>query len=728
MLNFAGCNGCTIRVIKIASFNNSKQAMKKLSLNFLLMLGLMASLFFACGDDDEGDDTPAPVAPTVTSLTPNTGPVGTEVTIAGTNFGTSPTVSFGGTNAPVKSGGSATSIKVDVPAGLATGAANVTVSANSLTSIASVFTVTEDDPEPPAGPPTAGTALDTIAALSTLNAAVDALSLTKTLDDAAKVTIFAPRNAAFDSLLKYQDVADLTALVSALTAEGVTGILQAHIVADSLPADLLEAKAYPTLNASSTVTITKEGDNVFANGAQVVQPNIIVGNGVIHIIDSVINIDARAVVPDQAGVVRVASSTDGVGNVTWTANNIYILDGFVFVNDGQTLKIDAGTVIKGRPGQAARASALIVARGGKIEANGTATAPIIFTGEADDLNGSVANDATRLWGGVIVLGKAPTNNNDTQGVKNIEGIPTEEARGVYGGTDAADNSGFLRYVSIRHGGSVIGANNEINGLTLGAVGNGTEVNNVEVWSNVDDGIEFFGGTVNATNLIVAYPGDDGLDADEGYSGNVQNAIVWQTSPTMQSSDPRAMELDGGVSANEDVEPYSLPIFANLTLVYDEGDEDMENAIVFRDNSSASIYNSFIVGQDAPVSLERLTNKGSSYDRYSDSTLVMKGNVFYNVAGVTDAANFANLFVIDGEKDPAIEATVEAELARNNTVANPTFGTGAARFTPTASFTEDLATLPTEPGLAASTYRGAVDPTAGATPYFANWSKTWAVIQ
>ena len=252
------------------------------------------------------------------------------------------------------------------------------------------------------------------------------------------------------------------------------------------------------------------------------------------------------------------------------------------------------------------------------------------------------------------------------------------------------------------------------------------IDHVEIWSNLDDGIEFFGGTVNATNLVVAYPGDDGLDADEGYRGNIQYATVWQTSSTLSSSDPRAMELDGGVGANEDVEPSSTPNFANLTLYYDEGDNDLANAFILRDNSSASVYNSIAVNHDAPVSLERLTDKGSSYDRYVDGTVVISGNIFYNVNSVTDAANFADLFVIDGDGDATLEADIETALAEANMVTNPTLGTGATKFTPTGDVTTGIATLPEEAGLTQSTYIGSVDP-AAASPYFAIWSKTWAVI-
>lgn len=217
-------------------------------------------------------------------------------------------------------------------------------------------------------------------------------------------------------------------------------------------------------------------------------------------------------------------------NETWTANNIYVLDGRVVVSDGVTLTIEPGTIIKGAEGQETEASALIVARGGKLMAEGTAAAPIIFTTVLDGIvQGETESKLSRTdnekWGGVAILGKAPISaeNGDTE--TNLEGIPVEAGYGKYGGSIANDNSGSLKYVSIRHGGISIGEGNELNGLTLGGVGNGTTIENIEIYATLDDGIEFFGGTVNATNLLVYYQGDDGLDIDMNYSGTIKNFAV-----------------------------------------------------------------------------------------------------------------------------------------------------------------------------------------------------------
>ena len=220
------------------------------------------------------------------------------------------------------------------------------------------------------------------------------------------------------------------------------------------------------------------------------------------------------------------TDADIKNHTKWTADNVYMLAGFVYVEKGEALTIEAGTVIKGMPGQGDGASALIVAQGGKIYANGTRNNPIIFTALSDDLTDSadLGPSDKGLWGGLIILGKARLNSPsavEQNGfiVDNIEGIPVTDIRGEFGGDDDNDNSGVIRYVSIRHGGSVIGADNEINGLTLGGVGRGTTVEYVEVFANKDDGIEFFGGTVNTSNMVSAFCGDDAFDWDQGYRGN-----------------------------------------------------------------------------------------------------------------------------------------------------------------------------------------------------------------
>jgi|694.fasta_scaffold09913_31 hypothetical protein len=250
----------------------------------------------------------------------------------------------------------------------------------------------------------------------------------------------------------------------------------------------------------------------------------------------------------QGATTNVVISSNISSNTTWTADNVYELGGRITVLDGVTLTIEPGTVIKGQAGTGANATALLVARGGKINAVGTPTKPIIFTSVADEITPEQVgaglfispnlDPATQgLWGGVIILGKAPisASANEIQ----IEGIPTTDPNGLYGGNDVSDNSGVMKYVSIRHGGANIGNGNEINGLTLGGVGNGTTIENIEIVGNQDDGIEFFGGTVNVSNLLVWFSGDDAIDTDQAWAGTLNNFIVICGSAT-----DHALEIDG----------------------------------------------------------------------------------------------------------------------------------------------------------------------------------------
>lgn len=360
-------------------------------------------------------------------------------------------------------------------------------------------------------------------------------------------------------------------------------------------------------------------------------------------------INAAAIGLKAADVVVTDADMQAAGSeVNWTSDNVYILDGFVFVNDGQTLNIEAGTVIKGKPGQEENASALIIAKGGKIMASGTTDNPIIFTAEADDLNGSVADRATGLWGGVIVLGKGATNNSTAE--KAIEGIPTSEPRGLYGAdpTVEDDNSGMMKYVSIRHGGTNIGEGNEINGLTLGAVGSATTFSYIEVVANADDGVEWFGGAPRCDHILVAWVGDDAFDYDEGFSG------MNQFMAAIQSADEgdRLGEHDGGPSSNELGEPYAHPIFSNVTYV-GRGASAGKRTITFRDNAGGEYHNSIFAEQARGIDIEYREDAGGSstgqcsYSQWADEGILKLGNnIFQNVADGTGAG----IFQVVSEKD------------------------------------------------------------------------------
>lgn len=257
--------------------------------------------------------------------------------------------------------------------------------------------------------------------------------------------------------------------------------------------------------------------------------------------------DATAVVQvdDEQKTIKVTENI--TSDQTWEAGKTYILGGRIAVEAGATLTIEPGTLIKGEAGQGSSASTLLIARDATIQANGTADAPIIFTSIADEItpemiaNGNfqspnLSPDQRGLWGGLIVLGNA--HISVSQGSEaQIEGIPQTDTNGLYGGNDNSDSSGSLKYITIRHGGTNIGQGNEINGLSLGGVGNGTTVENIEIVANQDDGIEFFGGAVNVKNVLVWNNGDDAIDTDQAWAGTIDNMVLVNPGET-------AFELDG----------------------------------------------------------------------------------------------------------------------------------------------------------------------------------------
>ncbi len=271
------------------------------------------------------------------------------------------------------------------------------------------------------------------------------------------------------------------------------------------------------------------------------------------------------VTPTPVNTITVSQNISS--DTTWTADKTYILAGRIAVLEGATLTIEPGTVIKGKAGTGANATALLIARGAKIMAEGTATKPIIFTSVADEITkedvaaGNFASpnldpDQSGFWGGVLICGKAKISASADE--VQIEGIPTSDQNGLYGGSDDADNSGVMKYVSIRHGGTNIGAGNEINGLSLAAVGSGTTIENIEIVANQDDAIEFFGGAVNVKNVVSWNVGDDGLDVDQSYGGTIDNAIV------ITPAD-HCFELDGAEGTME--RAFTIK---NVTVVNDYG--------------------------------------------------------------------------------------------------------------------------------------------------------------
>jgi hypothetical protein len=537
---------------------------------------------------------------------------------------------------------------------------------------------------------------------------------------------------------------------------------------------------------------------------------------------------------------QTSVSADITINTTWTlAGSPYILEKPIFVRDGAVLTILPGVVVRGQPRTAAVASgvtagtpgALIVTQTGRIVANGSATNPIIMTtaatdnnddGVADDLDangfrdpwnpgdaflddtpstaplaplaktGTTSNLA--LWGGLIVLGNAPTNLANKCGVGygkctieglTVPGFPPQLA--TYGGVLPHDNSGILRYVSIRHAGDEIGNGNELNGLSLGGVGDGTTIQFIEVYANFDDGVEWFGGTANGDHLLVSFVGDDMFDADEGYTGI--NQFLFGIMPFFNETDggaygsasgDKACEFDGdnyrpdnsaqddNVNTRVDVTgavfngtpwPLSYPAFYNMTLIGSTPDVPQEftpasaastnRGIQFRNGFAGNVFNSIVVNTGGETGIE--VAPGTEVPGF----------------GVTDNANNGLLNLVcstldDGAALAADENTVVAKgdalvvrlggtlpLAANSVNPNPapnllqqedvTFdptGNGAgklvaslkaAKINPRPRTGLGLptggCTNPPVPLDPAATYRGAFAPSP-ATPL---WTNTWTAL-
>jgi len=349
-------------------------------------------------------------------------------------------------------------------------------------------------------------------------------------------------------------------------------------------------------------------------------------------------------------------------DLTLTNDRIWELAGRVIVTAGNTLTIQPGTVIKGRPGDAAAASVLIIARGADIQANGTAEAPIVFTSTADEIGvgefeSSLDLTTQRgLWGGVLILGNAPISAEADEA--QIEGIPTTVTEGLYGGDDAADNSGVFEYVSIRFTGAELGPGNELQGLTLGGVGSGTTINHVESINSSDDGVEIFGGTVNITNFIVWAQDDDGYDTDQGWSGTIDNFVyIGADEANGYAWDgDHGMELDG--SEGDDGSANLVGKFINGSL---RGLSSSDYADL-RDGAKYDIQNTyffdFAEGSDIEIDADDNDDDPRGSDNYANDITVFSGLEFNTTNVIGD------IFVdkLDAAAAAAANDRTEAEFA------------------------------------------------------------------
>ncbi|WP_132529129.1 hypothetical protein [Pedobacter psychrotolerans] len=324
--------------------------------------------------------------------------------------------------------------------------------------------------------------------------------------------------------------------------------------------------------------------------------------------------------PADANTVEV--SGDLTTSVTWSASKIYVLKGNVYVTNNATLTIEPGTIIKG---DKSTKGALVITRGSKINATGTADKPIVFTS-------SIAAGARKEgdWGGIIILGKAENNAGTSV---SIEGISDNTEKGKYGGTDNADNSGVLKYVRIEYAGIALSPDNEINGLTFGSVGSGTVVDYVEVYRSGDDAFEWFGGTVNCSHLLAIDSWDDDFDTDNGYSGKIQYALAQRLANTADVSGSNGFESDNN-SAGSTATPQTSAVFSNVTILGPVGsgsssiNANYQHAAQIRRNSAISIFNSVFVGYTEGIYYDDGTGTPASANLTAGKS-VFANNLIYN---------------------------------------------------------------------------------------------------
>ena len=359
-------------------------------------------------------------------------------------------------------------------------------------------------------------------------------------------------------------------------------------------------------------------------------------------------------------------------NTLWTADNTYTLNGYVFVTGGATLTIEKGTVIKGAVSSGSGAAALVITRNSKIMAEGTADQPIIFTSELDELNGNLTAAETGLWGGLVVLGNASINSRANGAAASspvedqIEGFSVsgdQTSLITFGGTNDADNSGVIKYVSIRHGGAVIGVGNEINGLTMGGVGSGTTLEYVEVFANKDDGFEWFGGTVNGKYLVAAFCNDECFDIDTGYRGNLQFLFSIQKDIGTDRGD-KAIEWDGATSpltsdpkGNVTISNYTAIGIGNSTKP-DGSAGGSNQMLAIGDNPTAKLYNSVFVNFAAGIQI--FTDVGTVAPD-------IKSNVFFSHIA---ANNTAAALAITGSSVVTYTGDYFTVAANNNSIVDP----------------------------------------------------------
>ena len=400
-----------------------------------------------------------------------------------------------------------------------------------------------------------------------------------------------------------------------------------------------------------------------------------------------------------SGVVTV-----GAGNVEITTQTEYE----TILANGVTLTVEPGSDVKGTAD-----GVLLVTRGSKLIADGYANNPITFSSLDDNYDGMGE------WGGVVIQGFAPQYGQGGTGACFADGESWCNVLGEggdfvqeYGGSNAGDDSGIIRYVRIAEGGLIAGPNNEINGLTLQGVGHGTLIDYVQVQGNQDDGIEWFGGTVNVKHAVLTNDDDD-IDFDEGYQGNIQYALIIKNqtpgATPVGSNDPRGIELN---SSDDDYTPETAGVIANVTIIGgDVANYAEEYGMRLRGSVTAAIHNSAVTGYD--VTCARIDDSDTDGDSSTPKldTPITLNNFLCDTAGVA----FLKEQPVEGSTVIEEGISFDENLAIVNTSALLSAPTAIAAHDNGSAFIFDE-----------TRYIGAVDPSASVA-WWADWTLPGSVI-
>jgi hypothetical protein len=373
----------------------------------------------------------------------------------------------------------------------------------------------------------------------------------------------------------------------------------------------------------------------------------------------------------NAAVVLVSSNI--TTSTTWTADNIYRLQQQVYVTPGATLTIQPGTLIQSTSGLG---GSLAVCRGARIYADGTKSNPIIMTSTSDNLTSW--HVGANEWGNLTIMGEALISASHYGGVvvsyqdgysapsiantktptglnkKQMEGLTADAAgdpKVLYGGANDDDNSGSVSYMSLRYGGKVIALANELNGLSLGAIGRETDIHHIDIMNNIDDGIEIWGGTVNLSYLNIWNIGDDSVDMDEGYRGKVQFGLIVQgySAGAAQGSGvgDNCIEIDG--AEDSDAQPVTTTSIYNFTVVGQPVSGDQGTA--WRDNARVQ-YKNCIFMELGEQLIKNDNSDGDGGNGYGYNGTLSWNNTWVTPYSTTSTVN-AGTWTSGAFNDPAV---------------------------------------------------------------------------